>query len=131
MTSLLSCEQLVAGYGSIEIVHAMDLDVAAGSVHAILGPNGSGKTTLMMTIAGLLPRQGGTVSVDGKMLPPRIGSHHQRAASAGQNPQRLEKRGFIRLVLWTGFLGSQGYATYDVGGIRWSEAAVGDRGGNR
>jgi branched-chain amino acid transport system ATP-binding protein len=68
MTSLLSCQQLVAGYGSIEIVHAMDLDVAAGSVHAILGPNGSGKTTLMMTIAGLLPRQGGTVSVDGRML---------------------------------------------------------------
>jgi branched-chain amino acid transport system ATP-binding protein len=68
MTGLLSCQQLASGYGSIEIVHAMDLEVAAGSVHAILGPNGSGKTTLMMTLAGLLPRLGGTVSVDGQVL---------------------------------------------------------------
>jgi branched-chain amino acid transport system ATP-binding protein len=68
MTGLLSCHGLAAGYGPIKIVQPLDLDVPAGSVHAILGPNGSGKTTLMMTLAGLLPRQGGTVRVDGKLL---------------------------------------------------------------
>jgi branched-chain amino acid transport system ATP-binding protein len=68
MTALLSCRDLAAGYGPVKIVQPTDLDVAAGSVYAILGPNGSGKTTLMLTMAGLLPRQGGTVSVDGNVL---------------------------------------------------------------
>jgi branched-chain amino acid transport system ATP-binding protein len=37
-------------------------------MHAVLGPNGAGKTTLLLTLAGLLPAHGGTVSVDGEVL---------------------------------------------------------------
>jgi len=39
----------------------LDMSVQAGTVLSVLGPNGAGKTTLMMTMAGLLPRLGGTV----------------------------------------------------------------------
>jgi branched-chain amino acid transport system ATP-binding protein len=68
MAALLACRGLAAGYGTVNIVRPIDLEIEAGSVHAILGPNGSGKTTLLLTLAGLLPGQQGSVSVDGKVL---------------------------------------------------------------
>jgi branched-chain amino acid transport system ATP-binding protein len=60
---------LAAGYGSVTIVRGFDLDVAAGTVVAILGPNGSGKTTLLTTMAGLLPRMGGDLRINGASIP--------------------------------------------------------------
>ncbi|WP_068272472.1 ABC transporter ATP-binding protein [Aldersonia kunmingensis] len=64
----LQVRHLVAGHGKVAIVRGIDLDAPSGSVVALLGPNGAGKTTLMMTLAGLLPSQGGTVSVGGQRL---------------------------------------------------------------
>jgi len=49
--------------GSLDI--AVDLTVADGEVLAVLGPNGAGKSTLLRVLAGLLPPDGGRVSVDG------------------------------------------------------------------
>lgn len=67
-TPVFVCDGVQAGYGKVNVVHRFDLDAAAGSVVAVLGPNGSGKTTLLTTLAGLLPAQAGTVSVDGQVL---------------------------------------------------------------
>jgi branched-chain amino acid transport system ATP-binding protein len=75
----LHCAGLVAGHDGVAAVRGVDLDVAGGSVLAVLGPNGAGKTTLLETIAGVLPRLGGTVSVDGAALPdggPTAASRH-------------------------------------------------------
>jgi branched-chain amino acid transport system ATP-binding protein len=60
---------LAAGYGPVQVVRSLDFSVQQGTVLGILGPNGAGKTTLMLTLAGLLPRHGGSVLVDGKPLP--------------------------------------------------------------
>ena len=57
-------EQLVCGYGEVTVVRPLDLEVRAGEVLALLGPNGAGKTTLLSTLAGILPRLGGRVSVE-------------------------------------------------------------------
>jgi branched-chain amino acid transport system ATP-binding protein len=65
---LLECRALEAGYGRVNIVRPFDLVADAGTVVAILGPNGAGKTTLLTTLAGLIPRQGGSVRVAGKDL---------------------------------------------------------------
>jgi branched-chain amino acid transport system ATP-binding protein len=65
----LQVSGLIAGHGRVRIIHELDLDVPSGSVLAVLGPNGAGKSTLMMTLAGLLPRLGGSVAVDGHALP--------------------------------------------------------------
>ena len=70
MTGRLSCTGLVGGHGAVTAFRDVDLDVEASSVVALLGPNGAGKTTLLLTLAGLLPAQGGSVSVDGKALRP-------------------------------------------------------------
>ena len=67
--ALFECHDLMAGYGEITIVPSFDLDADAGTVVAVLGPNGAGKTTLLTTLAGLLPAQAGTVTVDGKVVP--------------------------------------------------------------
>jgi branched-chain amino acid transport system ATP-binding protein len=68
VTGGLACRALSCGYGDTTVVRDVDLDVASGEVVAILGPNGAGKTTLLMTLAGLLPRLGGEVTVEGHAL---------------------------------------------------------------
>jgi branched-chain amino acid transport system ATP-binding protein len=57
----LSLRGLRAGYGAVEVLHGVDLDVPTGSLTALLGPNGAGKTTLLSTVAGLLPARSGRI----------------------------------------------------------------------
>lgn len=59
---------LRSGYGRLTVLHDVDLHVAPGEAVGLFGPNGAGKTTLLATIAGLLPTQGGTITVDGTPL---------------------------------------------------------------
>jgi branched-chain amino acid transport system ATP-binding protein len=69
VTAELQVRGLVAGYGAVAVVRDLDLEVDGGSVLAILGPNGAGKTTLLTTLAGLVPRLGGQVLVEGQPVP--------------------------------------------------------------
>jgi branched-chain amino acid transport system ATP-binding protein len=64
----LSIRGLRAGYGPIEVLHGVDLDVPAGSLTALLGRNGAGKTTLLSVLAGLLPQRAGSVVWGGREL---------------------------------------------------------------
>ncbi len=61
MTPLLEVTGLRAGYGKVEVVHGIDLQVGEGEVVALLGPNGAGKTTTLSTVSGELPPLGGEV----------------------------------------------------------------------
>ena len=64
----LSFRELSFAYApsSPKVLHEISLDIAAGTITAILGPNGSGKTTLLRLLLGLLPPTGGTIQVDGR-----------------------------------------------------------------
>jgi branched-chain amino acid transport system ATP-binding protein len=55
---LLSVRSLRAGYGRGDVLHGIDLEVAAGGVTAILGANGAGKTTLLRAVTALVDRRG-------------------------------------------------------------------------
>jgi branched-chain amino acid transport system ATP-binding protein len=58
-TPLLVAHGLTGGYGKIDVLHDVSLDVRAGEIVSIIGPNGAGKSTAFKTIVGFLrPRQG-------------------------------------------------------------------------
>jgi branched-chain amino acid transport system ATP-binding protein len=54
-----------AAYGSIEVVHGVDLVVPPSSVFALLGPNGAGKSTLLKVVSGTLTPTAGCVHISG------------------------------------------------------------------
>jgi branched-chain amino acid transport system ATP-binding protein len=62
--SLLTVDQLSAGYGKLQILHDLSLTVEQGQFVGIFGPNGSGKSTLIKTVYGLTTLFGGTILLD-------------------------------------------------------------------
>jgi ABC-type multidrug transport system ATPase subunit len=68
---MVSIDGLTKSYGRLTAVADVSLSIRQGEVLALIGPNGSGKTTLFECIAGLLPYEAGTISLDGAALTPR------------------------------------------------------------
>lgn len=64
----LSVRNLTAGYGRVQVLHGIDLDVRRGEVLGIGGPNGAGKTTLLYAIAGLNTTCKAEVTVGGSRV---------------------------------------------------------------
>ena len=59
--SILTVENIVSGYGSMEVLHGISLEVQEGEIVTVLGPNGSGKTTLLRTVFGVVKPWSGQV----------------------------------------------------------------------
>ena len=86
MTDLLTVRSLTAGYHGGTVLHDIDLTVAAGEVHAVVGHNGAGKSTLMSTVAGVVPVVGGRLSLSGTDVT-RMAAHRRARAGIGYVPQ--------------------------------------------
>jgi branched-chain amino acid transport system ATP-binding protein len=67
-TSLLSVRGLRAGYGRVEAVHGIDLQLADGRVATIIGANGAGKTTTLLALSGIIARSAGTIEFLGERI---------------------------------------------------------------
>ncbi|MDQ0016887.1 ABC transporter ATP-binding protein [Variovorax boronicumulans] len=80
MSALLEIQGLRGGYGRVEVLRGVDLQVNAGEMVALLGSNGAGKSTLNKMVCGLCPAWGGTVRFDGKDL---SGAHYRDVVKAG------------------------------------------------
>jgi len=64
----LELKGITKTFGSFTANDSIDLKVAKGEIHAILGENGAGKSTLMNVVYGLLKPDSGTISVDDKLV---------------------------------------------------------------
>ena len=82
----LACRDVVAGYGDVEVLHGVSIEVRAGAIRALLGNNGAGKTTLMRTIAGVLPARRGALVDAGRSIE-KLGAADRVAAGIALVPE--------------------------------------------
>ena len=68
--TLVSASGLSKSYGGVRVLDAVDFDVKAGEIHALVGENGAGKSTLIKILGGAVVPDAGEVQLDGVKLPP-------------------------------------------------------------
>ncbi len=65
---MLAVRSLDAGYGDVQVLRDVSLEVGAGEIVSLVGANGAGKTTTLRTISGLLRPRRGEVVFDGRRI---------------------------------------------------------------
>lgn len=63
---LLSVADLRAGYGAIDVLHGISLEVRRGEIVSLIGANGAGKSTTLMCISRINRVRGGSIRFDGR-----------------------------------------------------------------
>jgi branched-chain amino acid transport system ATP-binding protein len=81
--SMLRVTGLCKSFGAIRALDEIDVEVAKGQIHGIIGPNGSGKTTFFNCVTGLLKADAGTVVLDAEEI-------------TNQKPEAIANRGIRR-----------------------------------
>jgi branched-chain amino acid transport system ATP-binding protein len=81
--ALLSTHGLTKEFRGFTAVKGVDLDIRAGTVHALVGPNGAGKTTLFNLLSGFLKPTSGSIRFDGSDI-------------TGQQPEQIVHLGIAR-----------------------------------
>jgi branched-chain amino acid transport system ATP-binding protein len=81
---LLEIRKLYAGYGDIDVLRGIDLEVATGEIVTVLGSNGVGKSTLNRTISGIVRARTGAIRFDGVQI-------------EREKPARIVARGLIHV----------------------------------
>ena len=66
--SFLNIENVTKSYGTLEVLHRVDIAVEKGEFLVLVGPSGCGKSTLLNMIAGLEGISSGTISIDGRII---------------------------------------------------------------
>ncbi len=77
---MLKVANLVAGYGKVEVLHGLSLEVRKGTLVTLIGSNGAGKTTTLRTLSGMVRPTAGSITLDGVEI-------------AGLDPFRIARRG--------------------------------------
>jgi branched-chain amino acid transport system ATP-binding protein len=80
MSDGLVLARVTAGYGPLQVIHDVDLEVAPGDVVCLLGPNGAGKSTTLLAAVGQLPVTSGRVTIASRQVSHR---HPNRTAALG------------------------------------------------
>ena len=65
---MLLVKDIEAGYGAIQVLKGIDLEVEKGEIVTLIGANGAGKTTLLSVISGVLTPTKGEVLFEGENL---------------------------------------------------------------
>jgi len=103
---VLSVENLKCGYGRIEALHGVSIDIVAGEIVALVGANGAGKTTLLRAISGVRPISGGRIRFAGQSIE-ALPAHARVALGIAHVPEGrqvfspLSVEDNLRLGAWT------------------------------
>ncbi|CDG86411.1 LPS export ABC transporter ATP-binding protein [Xenorhabdus bovienii] len=84
--AILNAENLAKAYKGRRVVEDVSLTVKSGEIVGLLGPNGAGKTTTFYMVVGIVPRDTGTITIDGEdisLLP----LHERARRGIGYLPQ--------------------------------------------
>ena len=65
---MLDVKDIYAGYGQVEVLHGVSLNVAAGEILCVMGRNGAGKTTLLKSIMGIVQIADGSISLEDELI---------------------------------------------------------------
>ena len=94
--SILRVENVVSGYGSMDVLHGLSLEVEEGKIVTLLGPNGSGKTTVLRTIFGVVTPKEGKVYFKGEDI---TGTQPEKVARTGMSYVPQEENIFPALTI--------------------------------
>ncbi len=120
----LSMRGLVVELGGREILHGIDLDLAPGLVHGIIGPNGCGKTTLVRAVCGTAPVRG-RVLLGGEPVASMSSRRRGRAmAVVWQNAQAGPEVRVADMVGYGRYAHQGWFTARDAGGRAAVEAAL-------
>lgn len=81
---MIVVRNVTAGFGSVQVLHEVSLEVPPGRLVTLVGANGAGKTTLLRTISGLVRPATGAIHFDGE-------------TTAGIPPHILARRGLVHV----------------------------------
>lgn len=85
---LLQVEGLQAGYGPINVLHGLSLEVNPGEIVTMIGANGAGKTTTLMALSGVVKARAGRVVFDGRdLVGDRVPAHDVVRLGLAQSPE--------------------------------------------
>ena len=65
---MLSIKNLEAGYGNVQVLHGISIEVPKGQVVTLIGSNGAGKTTTMRAVSGMIKPSSGEISLHGRRV---------------------------------------------------------------
>jgi ABC-2 type transport system ATP-binding protein len=82
--SAIRVQGLEKSYGELRVLRGVDLDVAAGSIFALLGSNGAGKTTVVKILSTLLKADAGSATVNGFDVARQAGKVRESISLTGQ-----------------------------------------------
>jgi branched-chain amino acid transport system ATP-binding protein len=90
MNGLLQLEGVTMRFGGLVALDHLDIDIAAGSIHALIGPNGAGKSTLLNCISRFCTPQEGDIRFNGASLMDRQ-PHHIVGLGIARSFQNIEQ----------------------------------------
>jgi rhamnose transport system ATP-binding protein len=65
----LVAARLSKSYGAVRVLHALDLELTGGEIHALVGENGAGKSTFIKMLSGAVAPDSGEILLDGRPVP--------------------------------------------------------------
>ncbi|MDY0742873.1 ABC transporter ATP-binding protein [Paucibacter sp. R3-3] len=65
---MLTIKNLSAGYGKVQVLHGIGIEVPKGQVVTLIGSNGAGKTTTMRAVSGMIRPTAGEITLNGKRI---------------------------------------------------------------